>query len=89
MDECVSAGRRAKEAVTVSHYHYLIVYDRPQGELVQFERFTDGQEALSHRFALERAFRDNPDLEIVVLGADSAGTLTRTHGRYFHEFART
>jgi hypothetical protein len=69
-------------------YHYLIIYARKRGELLHFERFTDGQEALSHRFALERALCGNPDLEIVVLGAGSIMALRHTHGRYFHEFTR-
>jgi hypothetical protein len=69
--------------------HYLIVYGRPRAELLHFERFADGQVALSHRFALERTLDGNPDVEVVVLGAVSARALVRTHGRYFHEFSST
>ena len=39
--------------------------------------------ALSARFEAEREFRDQPDVEVVVLGADSWDALKHTHARYF------
>ena len=39
--------------------------------------------ALAARFEAERELRDEPDVEIVVLSADSWDALRRTHARYF------
>ncbi len=63
--------------------HWLIVYSKPSGYLLRCQEFTDGQAALAERFAVERLHRNNPVLEIVVLGAESLDALKRTHGRYF------
>lgn len=40
-------------------------------------------EAMRRRFRLEAEHRTNPDLEVVVLGAESEDELHRTHARYF------
>lgn len=66
--------------------HYLIVYKRSEGKLLRCTEYRSqlsGELALKDRFAVERNHRDDPDLEVVVLGADSLATLKRTHGRYF------
>ena len=66
--------------------HYLIVYKRSEGKLLRCTEDRSqlsGELALKDRFAVERNHRDDPDLEVVVLGADSLETLKRTHGRYF------
>jgi hypothetical protein len=63
--------------------HYLVIYIRSTGTLLRFERYGDSREALDERFAAERKYRGDPDVEIVVLGADSVEALKRTHGRYF------
>ena len=68
--------------------HYLLVYERARGELVAEREFEDGAEALSARFRVEREgeWEGRPlsdDVEVIVLGADSAQTLRRTHARYF------
>jgi hypothetical protein len=62
--------------------HFLLVYDRPTGDLVQFREFADYGDALNERFRLERV-RTNPHHEIVVLSAESQDNLKRTHSRYF------
>jgi hypothetical protein len=64
-------------------YHYLIIHDRPSGELVRLERFEDSKEALNERFKAERWVQAGEDREIVVLSASSLADLRRTHGRYF------
>jgi cupin superfamily acireductone dioxygenase involved in methionine salvage len=63
--------------------HFLMVYDRPRGELVSITPFEDSQEALRARFAEEHNHRQDPDLEIVVLAGESEDHLRTTHGRYF------
>ena len=62
---------------------WLIVYARRTANLLRCEEFSDSREALRERFVVEGANRDNPDLEVVVLGADSLSTIKVTHGRYF------
>jgi hypothetical protein len=64
--------------------YYLVVYDRSTGT-VEIEEFTDqqGDLALHRRFECERAQRNQPQIEIVVLGAESPEALKRTHARYF------
>ena len=42
-----------------------------------------GREAIRERFAKERRYRDNPDIEVVVLGSNSRDELLKTHSRYF------
>jgi hypothetical protein len=63
--------------------HYLVIYNRREGRIVRHRRFQTPDPALAARFAAEREFREEPDVEIVVLGADSWRSLERTHSRYF------
>jgi hypothetical protein len=60
----------------------LLIYDRRRGELLEEREFSDRSEALQARFAAEREGRPS-HVEIVVLNADSAETIRRTHSRYF------
>lgn len=61
--------------------NWLIIYHRRRGALLSCDPYEDGQEALAGRFRLERDA--HPDVEIVVLGADSLEDLKAMHGRYF------
>jgi len=61
--------------------HWLIIYHRKRGELLSCDEYADSREALAERFRLERDA--HPDVEIVVLGAESLEALKVTHGRYF------
>lgn len=63
--------------------HFLLVYDRRAGEIVHEELFGDVKDALAERFRMERLHRTNPDIEVVVLSAESRDALERTHARYF------
>jgi hypothetical protein len=63
--------------------HYLVIYDRREGQIVRHRRFRAAGLALAARFEAEREFRENPDIEVVVLGAESWKSLRRTHSRYF------
>jgi hypothetical protein len=63
--------------------YFLIVYDKPKGDLLLLRRFEDGREALKHRFGLEKQHVGETNLEIVVLGAGTLADLERTHRRYF------
>ena len=72
--------------------HYLLIYDRHQGKVIRQVPFSRADTALAARFDAEREFSGQPEIEIVVLGADSRQELIRTHSRYFkglHELAET
>ena len=65
--------------------HFVVVYDRSTGMLVSIEQFDKDriENARTVRASLEIARRSEPEIEVVLLGADSEETLRRTHSRYF------
>lgn len=63
--------------------HFLIVFDRAHGRLLNLRDFSDHRQALVERFRAERLHRNSPDIEVVVLTAHSREALRRTHARYF------
>ena len=63
---------------------FLLIYDRRAGEIIRHREYDDSKVALAARFEAEREFRGRPDIEVVVLGADSWDALKITHGRYFY-----
>jgi hypothetical protein len=65
--------------------HYLLIYDRRQGKVIRSIEFSRADAALTARFDAEREFSGQPEIEVVVLGADSRQELTRTHSRYFKD----
>jgi hypothetical protein len=62
---------------------YLLIYNRRAGKIIRHRRYQSTNTALAARFEAEREFREEPDVEIVVLGADSWEALKETHARYF------
>lgn len=63
--------------------HYLLVYDRRKGKIIRHHAYPESKSALTARFAAEREFSEQPDVEVVVLGAESWDSLAQTHARYF------
>jgi hypothetical protein len=63
--------------------HFLIVYKRSKGHLSRLQSFDTPEGAMRARFAEERAHRNDPDCEIVVIHAASKDALRRSHSRYF------
>ena len=63
----------------------LVIYDRQRRRKPVYREFTDGQrhEALRARFSAEAQHLDDPDIEVVVLAAESVAVMRRTHSRYF------
>ncbi len=63
--------------------HFLIVYRIHAGvaDVTPYEANYDA--ALDAYSQQERAYRDDPDVEVVLLGSDSLDTLKRTHSSYF------
>lgn len=64
--------------------YFLLVYDRVQGKILSELNYPVGEatRALADRSALLAAQTD-PNVEVVLLGADSYDDLEKTHGRYF------
>lgn len=44
--------------------HYLVVFDRRSGTIVQFQEFGVSDEALTARFNAENQHADNTDIEV-------------------------
>ena len=63
--------------------HFLVIYDIPHGiaHVDEFEK--DYAAALAAYNEAEAKHRENPDIEVVLLGSDSIDTLARTHSSYF------
>ncbi len=64
---------------------FLLVYDRGEGRLVEQQEFDASQRAAVReaRFTRELRERANPHMEVVVLEAECADDLRKTHLRYF------
>ena len=63
---------------------YLVRYRRSTGDLLQFEDVgPDRAAAMERRLEEERAYKDDSDVEVVLLTASSREALIRTHARYF------
>jgi len=64
--------------------HFLLVYSHTAQKLIEQEQYTRIAEATAAYKAAEEKYRDRSDeFEVVLVGADSIGTVMRTHGHYF------
>ncbi len=64
--------------------HFLIIYDINVGK-ARVQPFGDDYDgALTAYAKAEQELRETPNLEIVLVGADSIETVERTHSSYFH-----
>ncbi len=65
--------------------YFLLIYDQRDGKVVKTEEFprSAAAAALERRFELEREYRADPAIEVVLLGAPSFEALLKTHARYF------
>lgn len=68
--------------------HFLLVFDRREGRVLSQQEFEARSAAMAGRFEAERLHKGNPDIEVVVLGAQSVAALKRTHARYFQDSRR-
>jgi uracil-DNA glycosylase len=67
--------------------YFLLIYDVPRRH-VEVEEFGAAIDEAMKRYAvLESEHRDDPDVEVVLVGADSIDTVKRTHGHYFNGVA--
>jgi hypothetical protein len=63
--------------------HFLLVYDRKRQRLVFKQPYTDPAVALRAYEEMEEEHRNERNMEIVLVGADSIETVMLTHGNYF------
>ena len=79
----INRATRGRCRIVRSVHHYLLVFDRAHGRLLSEKPYNDHRTALEARFKAERLHRSNPEIEVVVLTAESKEALRRTHARYF------
>lgn len=63
---------------------FLLIYDRKEDKLLKQEVFgTDTDEAVIAYRAAELYYREQPWMDIVLIGSDSIETVQKTHSTYF------
>lgn len=71
--------------------HFLLIYDHNEQRLRDDPRRFGGDETDEATGAYqdaEQRYHDQPQIEIVLIGADSIETIERTHGHYFRDTDR-
>ena len=64
--------------------HFLLVFDHRQGRLLEEVHFgTDSDRAVAAYAEKELAYKEQEDVEIVLIGSDSLETVKVTHGNYY------
>lgn len=63
--------------------HFLLVFDRDQGALIDTIVFDDEDAALAAYAEREEADAANHRIEVVLIGSDSLETVRMTHANYF------
>jgi len=62
--------------------YYLLIYEAATADL-QVEEYSDGPAAAAEYTKREHLYWDRPDVEVVLVGADSLETIKKTHSHYF------
>lgn len=66
--------------------HFLLVYDHAIGRLLDVVEFGGDSDAALKRYGeLEAEHRNEPKMDIVLVGSDSLDTIKVTHRNYFNE----
>lgn len=63
--------------------NFLLVFNRRTGERPVLTEYTRSADAIRARFEMERQYKGEPDIEVVVLTARSEEEIRATHRRYF------
>lgn len=64
--------------------HFLLVFDHAQERLIDEQHFGENSTAALAAYALtEEHYRENPRIDIVLIGSDSIETVRITHANYF------
>ena len=66
---------------------FLITFDHDTRKQISFEEFRDTAKALKAYSEREEQYRDNPRVEVVLLGAHSVEAIKVTHSNYFEDTA--
>ena len=66
---------------------FLITFDHDTRKQIGFEEFRDTARALKAYSEREEQYRDNPRVEVVLLGAHSVDAIKVTHSNYFEATA--
>lgn len=71
--------------------YFVLAYRRERGEVIERQDYSVAERdaALNLREQLALRYAHEPDVEVVLLGAESEADLRRTHGRYFERVAPT
>jgi hypothetical protein len=64
---------------------FILVYDNERKSLERHDQFRDPAAAEEAYRDTERAYRDRPEVHVVMLSGQSLQTLAATHGTYFKE----
>lgn len=70
---------------------FVLAYRRERGEVIERHDYpaVERDAAWSVRQNLVLRYAGDPDVEVVLLGAESEAELRKTHGRYFERVAPT
>lgn len=65
--------------------YFVIAFDRRTATIIERHDvpFEEADRAWRERNRLTRVHLDDPDIEVVLLGAESEADVRGTHGRYF------
>ena len=66
---------------------FLIAFDHDARKQSSLEEFRNTAQALKAHSEREEQYRDNPRVEVVLLGADSIEAIKVTHSNYFEDTA--
>ena len=66
---------------------FLITFDHDAGKQISLEEFRNTALAVKAYGEREEQYRDNPRVEVVLLGAESIDAIKFTHSNYFEDTA--
>ena len=66
---------------------FLIAFDRDARKQISLEEFRNTAKAVKAYGEREEQYRDNPRVEVVLLGAESIDAIKVTHSNYFEDTA--
>ena len=66
---------------------FLITFDHDSGKQISIEEFRNAAQAVKAYGEREEQYRDNPRVEVVLLGAESIDAIKVTHSNYFEDTA--
>ena len=67
--------------------YFLIIYDRPAGQLRELREFSASERAVAYAERDELEATKDASVEVVVLQGASRADAERTHGRYFRSLS--